>query len=122
MPDRPRMSLEEALRVAEQVSPLPSVAHDALQVLVAEVRRLGGIPAHYEDYKHGIHGFDAGIEVGGTRHFQIGRGAVFGGMVFITDPTLGEDEIAVVDGNRRTVFKLDLGRETAIPVSTEPAR
>lgn len=28
----------------------------------------GATPAHYEDLKHGIHGFDAGIEVGGTRH------------------------------------------------------
>lgn len=164
------MSIEDAFQVADQLSPMPAVAHAAMQVLVAEIRRLRistgvsliaderrrqitvegwtpdhdddhddgelimaadcyacppeqratdaatGIPinwpwsadwwkpgeptprgriwdlrragaliaaeidrllraatpgepaAHFEDYKHGIHGFDAGVEVGGTRH------------------------------------------------------
>lgn len=162
------MSLEDAFSVAEQLSPMPGVAHEALQSMATEIRRLristgvsmiaderrrqitvegwtpehdddhddgalilaaecyasspatradvpagwpwsedcwkpgddsprgriwdlrraGALiaaeidrqlrlidraeaPAHYEDLKHGIHGFDAGIEVGGTRH---GRG------------------------------------------------
>lgn len=38
MADQPSMTIEEAFRVAEQLSPLPSVAHDALQVLATEVR------------------------------------------------------------------------------------
>lgn len=164
MPNTP-MSLEEALSVAEQLSPMPGVAHEALQSMATEIRRLristgvsmiaderrrqitvegwtpehdddhddgalilaaecyasspatradvpagwpwsedcwkpgddsprgriwdlrraGALiaaeidrqlrlidraeaPAHYEDLKHGIHGFDAGLEVGGTRH------------------------------------------------------
>lgn len=168
MSEKP-MPLEDAFQVADQLSPMPAVAHGALQVLVAEIRRLrisqgvsliaderrrqitsegwtpdhddsyvdeelamaaecyacpaelrtlpaSGIPsnwpwsfdwwkpgepttrgriwdlrragaliaaeidrllraakpgepaAHFEDYKHGIHGFDAGVEVGGTRH------------------------------------------------------
>lgn len=33
------MTLEEALRVADQLSPLPAVAHQALQVLAAELAR-----------------------------------------------------------------------------------
>lgn len=39
-------------------------------LVAAEIDRLlrAELPAHYEDLKHGIHGFDAGIEVGGTRH------------------------------------------------------
>lgn len=120
MADKPRMSLDDAFRVAEQLSPLPSVAHEALQVLVAEIRRLDGAPAHYEDDKHGIHGFDAGIEVGGTRHMNVGAGAVFGGLPFITDPSLAPDEIAVVQNGKRTVFKLDLAKESATPVREEP--
>lgn len=39
------MSLEEAFTVAQQLSPLPSVAHDALQVLVAEIGRLIAVPS-----------------------------------------------------------------------------
>lgn len=34
------MTLAEAYRVAEQVSPLPHLAHRAMQVLVGEIQRL----------------------------------------------------------------------------------
>lgn len=124
------MSLEDAFSVAEQLSPMPQIAHEALQTLATEARRWrfwidviteepqqlrsfltkqpfpesksdwdavtdiaiqdsgwkpvdNGAPSHYEDLKHGIHGFDAGIEVGGTRH---GRG----------DPELPPDLVATV--------------------------
>lgn len=50
------MSLEEALVVAEQLSPLPSVAHDAMQVLMAEIERLNGIT----ELRSPQHGDDAG--------------------------------------------------------------
>jgi hypothetical protein len=38
MSEATSMTIEEAFRVAEQLSPLPSVAHKALQVLVQEVQ------------------------------------------------------------------------------------
>lgn len=52
------MSLEEAFCVAQQLSPLPSVAHEALQVMRAEIDRLltryDGGPGHGDDAGDGM--------------------------------------------------------------------
>lgn len=61
------MTLQEALEVAEQVSPMPQVAHRALQTMKGEIEALLKV-LHFEDPMHGTHGADPGIEVGGTTH------------------------------------------------------
>lgn len=114
------MSLEEALIVAEQLSPMPSVAHEAMQVLVGELRRL---QPHYEDFKPQPVPLAPGTfqtTHKGEHAIKVAPGKIFGGLPFITDPTLAPDEIAVVQGGKRVVFRLDMDKGTADVLREEP--
>lgn len=111
------MSLEEALIVAEQLSPMPSVAHEAMHVLVAELRRL---QPHYEDFKPHTEILATQAEARLVHAIKVAPGKIFGGLPFITDPTLAPDEIAVVQGGKRVVFRLDMEKGTADVVREEP--